>query len=216
MTSWFILKWHFNVLVWCILFWKLELKLCCPKAALTLQLTVGNNTNKARLRLRLMISRPFCSKHHLFLRTIYLITWHLIHIRMEFFFFWVLLINILCFFDYGRRQPRESSQLMNIKGKEDGCRRHLRSQEHSGVQLQVSLNLSSGKHQRMEQTERAHVPNLINFQNGRMIRANKWANQSLLLGEHAALHQRTVDADRTSIPPSIHSSSTAFPLTASH
>lgn len=67
-------------------------------------------------------------------------------------------MNILCSFDYGRRQPGESPQLTNIEGKEDGCRRHLRSREHGGVQVQASLSLSSGKRQRMEQTERAHVP----------------------------------------------------------
>lgn len=39
------------------------------------------------------------------------------------------------------------------EGKGDGGRQHLRTQEHRGVQLQVNLKLSSGKRQRMNESE---------------------------------------------------------------
>lgn len=75
----------------------------------------------------------------------------------------------------------------NVKGKEDGSRQHLRTQEHREVQLQVNLKLSSGKRQRMNKSEACSRQNLLTLQNRRMIRPNKWANESLPRWEQAAL-----------------------------
>lgn len=109
MTIWFIFIWHFNVLVWGVLFWKLSgLKLCSPREVLTLQLTVWNNIKY----LRCYRGCELCHRHLFAINIILsskqfiLITWHRVCIRLEFS---ESSSNILCSFDYGMRQPRETS-----------------------------------------------------------------------------------------------------------
>lgn len=137
--------------------------------------------------------------------------------------FWILLINILCSFDYETHQPRASQRRIWKTEANSTCEpKSTEEFNHKSTWNSRVANVSGWTRQK-----RARVWNLLNFQNGRMIRPNKWANESLPLWGQAALSSLKSMCTRGSwdwmcscgkncgCRSNIHSSSPAFPFTAS-